>query len=128
MRRGLPPHPVFIVPSQRFQNIREGRGETPTRKNRYRLHLLHKRTAALTQGLTESTTIHNRELTLSMFFCGPFGCSLTPSTRRSSFGLEIYSDPQLFDAIKLRPEPVHPLFLFFGFLWYAQAMSPITKK
>jgi hypothetical protein len=158
MRRGLPPHPVFIVPSQRFQNIREGRGETPTRKNRYRLHLLHKRTAALTQeltestreggggkgknryrldllhkrtatqGLTESTTIHNRELTLSMFFCGPFGCSLTPSTRRSSFGLEIYSDPRLFAAIKLRPEPVHPLFLFFGFLWYAQAMSPITKK
>ncbi len=55
MRRGLPPHPVFIVPSQRFQNIREGRGETPTRKNRYRLHLLHKRTAALTQELTEST-------------------------------------------------------------------------
>lgn len=126
MRRVLPPHPVFIVPSQRFQNIREGRGETPTRKNRYRLHLLHKRTAALTQELTESTreggrgkgknryrldllhkrtatqgltgctTIHNRELTLSMFFCGPFGCSLTPSTRRSSFGLEIYSDPRLF--------------------------------
>jgi hypothetical protein len=63
-----------------------------------------------------------------MFFCGPFGCSLTPSTRRSSFGLEIYSDPRLFAAIKLRPEPVHPLFLFFGFLWYAQAMSPITKK
>jgi hypothetical protein len=50
-----------------------------------------------------------------MFFCGPFGCSLTPSTRRSSFGLEIYSDPRLFAAIKLRPEPVHPLFLFFGF-------------
>ncbi len=112
-----PPPPVFIVPSQRFQNIREGRGERPTRKNRYRLHLLHKRTAALTQGLTESTrervggtptskngyrldllhkrtatltqgltestTIHNRELTLTMFFCGPFGCSLTPSTQRS---------------------------------------------
>ena len=158
MRRRLPPHPVFIVPSQRFQNIREGRGETPTRKNRYRLHLLHKRTAALTQeltestreggrgkgknryrldllhkrtatltqGLTESTTIHNRELTLSMFFCGPFGCSLTPSTRRSGFGLETYSDPRLFDAIKLRPE--RSLILLFWFLWYAQAMSPITKK
>ena len=124
MRRVLPPHPVFIVPSQRFQNIREGRGETPTRKNRYRLHLLHKRTA--TQGLTGCTTIHNRELTLSMFFCGPFECSLTPSTRRSGFGLETYSDPRLFDAIKLRPE--RSLILLFWFLWYAQAMSPITKK
>ena len=93
-------------------------------KNRYRFDLLHKRTAA--QGLTESTTIHNRELTLSMFFCGPFGCSLTPSTRRSGFGLETYSDPRLFDAIKLRPE--RSLILLFWFLWYAQAMSPITKK
>jgi hypothetical protein len=51
-----------------------------------------------------------------MFFCGPFGCSLTPSTQRSGFGLEIYSDPQLFAAIKLRPEPVHPLFIFLVFV------------
>jgi hypothetical protein len=63
-----------------------------------------------------------------MFFCGPFGCSLTPSTRRSSFGLEIYSDPRLFAAIKLRPEPVHPLFLFFGFCGMLKRCSQSQKS
>jgi hypothetical protein len=51
-----------------------------------------------------------------MFFCGPFGCSLTPSTRHSGIGLEIYSDPQLFAVIKLRPEPVNSFFIFWVFV------------